>query len=80
VRKCCKSKPNDIAVMAKKVKICKESVGALKAINVFTLNKHQIFNRDNIIDFSDATVQKNIEKDAVSSLLKLLRPKLLITF
>jgi len=65
VRKCCKSKPKDLLVMGKKDKTCKVSVAALKAFNVYTINKQQNFNRDNTLDFNDVTVQKNIATDAV---------------
>jgi len=52
--------------MAKKDKTCSVSVTALRAFNVYSMHKQQNFNRDNTIDFNDATVQKNIAKDAVS--------------
>jgi len=64
VRGCCQSKPKDLVVMEKKDKTCKVSVAALRAFNVYTINKQQNFDY-NTIDFNDALVQKNIAKDAV---------------
>jgi len=56
--------------MAKKDKTCKVSAAALKAFNVYTINKQQNFNRDNTVDFNDATVQKNLANDAVRNFFK----------
>jgi len=68
VRKCCKSKPKDLVALVKKDKTCGVNTVALRAFNVYTINKQQNFKLDNTVDFNDATVQKNIEKDAVSGL------------
>jgi len=49
----------------KKDKVCEVSSTALKAFNVYTMNKQQNYNLANTVNFNDAKVQKNIAKDAV---------------